>query len=334
MQSLLSALSKKGIRGPTSIPGSFQSCPGSIKELIRCLELPAVEISQWQRASTNFDANWTDSFQGLAYGWHDETKNTGVWFFSNESDIYKVRWSPGTGAEFLKNYHCDSLGTYLMQNWHHFGDVDYFDGLVLVPFESLDNTRGSVILVFSKDLEFMAWAELTGKGDNRNTGWCAVNPWDRMLYVSDDDAGFFYVYDISGIYMLKNQPEKWPAKVAIELQNRRFWLKKPDGSPDILAGSMQGVAFSSNGRVYVSQARRTGSWTWDNHLACYDLLTGLRQDYREIAHPDWSNVAEELQGIAVCTGTNELCLVYLDNDLGGDEIDILNYWSTDPRIPV
>ena len=161
-----------------------------------------------------------------------------------------------------------------------------------------------------------------------------------MLYTSDDDAGFFYIYDISKFYDLKDWPAQWPVGTRLSPQDKKFWLKKQDDNKDQLSGSVQGVVFSSNGRIYVSQAKVT-TWlnsnpiAWDNRLSCYDLLTGrCLVDKQEILHPDESNVAEELQGITICKHTNELYLVYLDNDVGGDEIDILNYWSTDPKNPI
>jgi hypothetical protein len=346
VKSLLNALSKRGKKPPVSIPGVFQSYPkGSLKEIIRCLELPAPNISPQQRSSTNFDADWTDEFQGLTYGYWDGAKNSAIWFFSNKTNLYKVRWNREGNLEILNNFHCNSLGPYLTQHWHHFGDIDYFDGLVLVPFESLEDNRCSVLLVLTEDLNFIGWAEIKGKYDNRNTGWCAVNSWNRMLYTSDDNAEFFYVYDISEFYDLKGRPSQWPVEATIELQNKRFKLMKPDGSQDQLSGSVQGIAFSSNGRIYASQAKVT-DWLilpetepipigWYNCLSCYDLLTGLcLVDKQEIEHPDSSNVAEELQGITICKQTNELYLVFLDNDAGGDEIDILNYWSIDPQNPI
>jgi len=342
MKSLLNALSKKGIKSSVSIPSVFQSCPGSLNELISCLELPSPSISRWQRSSTNLDADWTNEFQGIAYGYFSSEKNSTIWFFSNATNIYKVQWDPGVGLEMLINFkildkfNCNSLGSYLTDHWKHFGDIEYFDGLVLVPFESREKDRCSVLLVFTEDLKFMGWAELTGKYDNENTGWCAVNPWNRMLYTSDDNAGFFYIYDISEFYNLKDRPDQWPVETTIALQNKQFELIKQDGNQDQLSGSVQGVVFSFNGRIYASQARVTDHCGddpcgWDNRLSCYDMLTGLcLVDKQEIDHPDCLTLGEELQGITICKHTNELYLVYLDNDMGGDEIDILNYHSSDP----
>ncbi len=363
MKSLRAALANKGIRPPVSIPGCFQSSPGSIKKLIQCAEQSAPEMPKWKRSSSYFDESWTANFQGLAYGWKDNLTNSTVWFFTNEWELLKILVKPGGGWQVLKSYDWSSLNQWLPNNtWHHFGNPDYYNGLVLVPYEAYDKSNNAILLAFNPELEFIGWAEFVGKEDSTNTGWCAINRWNDLLYVSDDilpyfinpndllipfidpdkykeefeafetkvrNGSFLYAYEISELFALLKMPGHTPKKINIALKDRRYKLLKQDGTLDALVGSMQGVVFSPNGRIYVTLATLTQilygyPTAWDNYLICYDTLTGKRLEDMEIKYPrDVKN--EELQGLTFCNERNELFIAFLDNEPGKDEMDILNY---------
>jgi hypothetical protein len=325
MKSILPYLVKSGIKRPVNIPNWFQSYPKSLKEILRILQLPDPQITQWKRSSSNFDEDWTEEFQGLTHAWSN------IWFFSNRDELLKVKWDQ-KGFQILKKIHRNSLGSQF-KPYDHIGDIDYCNGLVFVPFEPVNWNNCAVLLAFSTDLKLVGWAELSGKKDN-HAAWCAVNPWDKCVYTSDGstDVSFFYVYDVSTLYKLRNQ-NIFQKQIVIKPKMKKFHIykDKPHGTPDKIK-DIQGGAFSPNGRLYITLATVTSriagsAVAWDNNMACYDALTGVQLGYMEIPHPDSTTIAAELEGITVHKGVNNVFIAHLDNELvGNDEIDILEYW--------
>jgi|GEM_PF-2516593 hypothetical protein len=327
MKNLIAALANAGIKPPIGIPGSFESCTNNVGDLIRILELPDPEINRWNRTHINFDEKWTHEFQGITSAFD---LGYGIWFFSNRDTLYKVQWDPASDKiKILKSF---SRRTILPVDHHHFGDIDYYKGILFVPLQSRFDYIDPVVLAFSPDLEYIGGAYLYGKSDILSTGWCAINPLNSLLYISDDTASFFYVYDISALYDLAKSSHLWHAFPKIKLLPKRFYLRKADGSIDTLGRCMQGVDFTHNGRIYISQAIPDTTWgieTFENYLACYNSLTGTRLGYMKVEPPDSTEVGEESQGITYCRETNEIYLALLDNDHFGiparDEIDILRF---------
>jgi hypothetical protein len=337
MKSLLAAINNVGMKLPINIPSSFQSCPSSTGMLIRVSELPNPGITDWVRLHTNFDDPvWTDEFQGIACAFE---LGYGIWFFSKKDKIFKVKWDPsGSSIEFLKEFNLQGLGANF-DGFNHFCDLEYSNGIVFVPIENKDGSEPR-ILAFSAELDFMGWATLFGK--DKNAGGCTINPWNKLLYVSDDDPiSFFYNYDVTTIYNLARHRNLWPSEVRdLKLTNNRFYLKKANGINDQLKGDLQGVTFTPNGRIYISYT--IGNGPWENYLACYNALTGRQLGHIEVEHPDSSSVGEELEGITFCKEMNTIYLVFLDNDYefppfswtSKDEIDILHYQHQDPNHPL
>lgn len=325
MKSILAYLTKSGIKLPISIPSWFQSYPNSLKEILRVIQLPNPQITQWKRHWENFDEDWTDDFQGLTHAWSN------IWFFSNRDELLKVQWDQNA-FQILKKIHRDSLGSQL-KPYDHMGDIAYYNGLVFVPFEPTNWDRWAVLLAFSTDLKLVGWAQLSGKKDY-HAAWCAVNPWDECVYTSDGsaDVSYFYVYDVSALYKLLAQ-NIFQKQIVIKPKAKKFHIykDKPHGTPDKLR-DIQGVAFSPNGRIYitlasVSQRIAGKAVAWDNNMACYDALTGVRLGYMEIPHPDSTTVGEELEGITIHKDLKNVYIAYLDNELAGNaEIDILEYY--------
>lgn len=326
--SLREALAGKGIQLPTRVPSCFQCRPKSLREIIRILQLPDVELAKWVREDIeNFDEDWTNEFQGFAnVHWFDYN----VWIFSNASQLLMVSWVPRQSLEILRTFNFGELGPDFSQH-RHFGNIDFSDGVLFVPVLAKDSTQNSRLLAFTIDLRLIGWAEFVGKKDSKNTGWCAVDPWNRdVLYCSDDSTHFFYAYDVSGFYDLLSKSEEWPKRLDITLLPRTIRLVSREGQPYTISGSLQGVAFSPQGRFYVSQARRTVGW--DNHLLCFDALTGVCLGTIHVDHPDSTTVGEELQGPEYHDGG--IYIPYLDNDGTGDEIDIVKMRHPDPTHPV
>ena len=128
--------------------------------------------------------DWSENAQGIANdGQH--------WFFTHKTGLLKYHktWGPSDGDDLGKlgsvsfPPELEAIGISADGDDNgHFGDPDYYNGYIFVPFESNHKT---VIGAFrAADLAFMDWVEVSAF--QSRAGWVAIDPVEQMLYTSHD----------------------------------------------------------------------------------------------------------------------------------------------------
>ena len=120
--------------------------------------------------------------QGIA---HSETH----WYISNKGTIYKT---PKNQFELIvKKVDLSSIQNRLgCSHYDHFGDMDFYDGLLYVATTGKYNP---VVVVFDEDLNFKKYAFFP-PNKQCGAGWVAINPVTGHLY-SSDPYRKLHVYD-------------------------------------------------------------------------------------------------------------------------------------------
>lgn len=324
MKSLKQSLSKVGIQPPFTIPGGFHTCPPSILKLVRILNLPTPELD-------NLDHKMVHDFseenpQGIAYAYGD------VWFLSAEKNLFKYSIK---GPDFFKptvrRLRKKGLSTIIGEsdinttghNFDHIGGIGWCDGLLFASIRDGGNKKAHIVLGLSRNLDVVGYSWLAkGTAD----AWCAVNPWNRLLYMStEESARYFIIYDISEYFRVLTQPDKWGRQVSMPLTQKKFLLYKNNGEPDE-ATSVQGTVFSPNGRLYVAWYVEHPTY-WTSHLRVYNALTGVRLDDKTY---DFSGVGDEIEGLTVHP-SGYIYVAVADNDWPStDEFELHAFKYRDP----
>ncbi|MBE9569243.1 MAG: hypothetical protein IMF11_01335 [Proteobacteria bacterium] len=292
MKSLRNSLAKVGIKPPFSVPSGFQTHPKRLKEMIRIMNLPEPDINALQhRKVCDFAEN---DAQGLTYAYGN------IWFLSSTENIFKYSiegtdlYNPDKVCRLKKKSLSDlNRETDLDKQFCHCSDIDYFDGLTFVIVRYGGDDPPYLLLALSENLEVVGYSWLSPEtGDS----WCAISPWNGLLYTpSDQNAHLLIPYDVSEFYKVLPYPHKWGKRVNINLKEKGFILRKEDGSLDDEVNSHQGIAFSQNGRLYIT--RYNGNGPWYNYIHIYNALTGVRLGVSE--EYDFPDFWDEIEGISI-----------------------------------
>lgn len=325
MLSLRQSLAKIGKQPPIRIPTDFQTCPKSLGEIVRILNLPKRDIDTLQH---NCVHSFTEeNAQGLVYA-HDE-----VWFLSSQDNIFKYAiegqdlYNPTEVHRLLKVSRDELVKAVGLNKNHykHMGDLGYLNGMLIAPLEHTDHAH-VLLLALNDDLDVIGYSTVP-----KQTGdaWCAFNSWNGLLYLSQRDSeGHLQALDVSGFFQLLDHPDQYGSLVDTPyVEGRDLVLKGENGIPDHIEG-IQGLTFSQDGCLYLTwwycRTRFTGPF-WDecvdyaNHLRIYNALTGMRLGDREY---DFSGAYDEIEGISIHP-SGVLYIAVAENDVwDSDEFDI------------
>jgi hypothetical protein len=176
-------------------------------------------------------------------------------------------------------------------DFDHIGDLSFGDRIVYAPVRRADGERANLILGLSRDLQVVGWAELS---PTTGESTCAVNPWNGLLYIPGrDNTGRLEAYDVSVFVQRFGQPAQWGRRLDVSRTSRLdIQLRTPEGEKD--GEGMQGVAFSANGRVYVT---RSGDEPYVNSISVYNALTGRRFGSERIWN--FPGDGDEIEGLAI-----------------------------------
>jgi hypothetical protein len=239
-----------------SYPSSFASAPQSLAEGIKAM-LANPDMKRWVRANheTFVDhGNWKEECQGITYDgkrficssngsedWVINQKSPKALYRFRESqysfkdeDIEEIWEIPKSGADpNVINY--------------HLGDIDFYNGIIYCAVETrkwsnvqLKYSTPKVIKVDARGkLKFLEEVVIHGTEDSGQGGgfpWCAINPWNGLLYSSfaGDEAPF-----VTKIYAYDPNTGDWVPDQTIDLQ--------PSA-----ARRVQGGCFSPNGHLYLA----------------------------------------------------------------------------------
>jgi hypothetical protein len=316
IKSLLNGLAVVGRKPPFSVKEGFQTHPGSIKEMLRIIDLPRPDLNKLEYRNV-YEFTVADA-QGLAYAYAN------TWFFTSQRRIYpcEIEGEDLYRPTAIRRMKYISLGDVVTaaglnkNDYDHIGDVAYFRGMLFVPVRHTSEKPPHVLFCLSENLEVIAFAKVVESTDS----WCAVNPWNQALYMPDaKDASRLNAYDISSILDISQQRDKWGYQHVLKHLHSYMRLKQ-DGSPDTFGS--QGCCFSANGRMYLTSAKKHALTlrpdTWDNYVYVYDTLTGVRLSVRKT---DFRGDYNEIEGISIHP-SGVIYIAVADNDASTDEFKI------------
>ncbi|WP_143861299.1 hypothetical protein [Nocardia amikacinitolerans] len=295
--------SPAGVRIPTDF---FVFPPsGRLRDFMKATRSP--EPEQWAKAAEKEFANkgWTEECQGVT---HDESfwymsSNAGKSSSNGRQRVYRIALS----NEVVDHVELSGNGS------DHLGAIDYYKGRIYCAMDD------PVKIVVIDTPPFTGWwsAPLVGASGGpapqTRSAWCAVNPWNGLLYSAQitasiaHDTLYAYRFDSAG---------------------RRF-VHVPDADivlPEKLL-FIQGAVFSKNGHVLLASNDT-------DDIRCYSALNGhylgrvpIRKDGGE---------GEEVEGLTIWEGVSydgvetHVHLVLLDNDWpDGDDVFFKHY-----RVPL
>lgn len=221
----------------------------------------------WESPS-NVSYGWTEAQQGLAHS------STHVFLTQTLSNI--DGWVSKQG---LSESLAIELPRYKPRDGWHYGDPDYHNGWLWVPFEGPPGRR---LTAFSDDLMSVVFD--VALPDHASAAWVAWNPADGTVYMSP-------LYDSNALrqYAVLTNP------VQAVVLLRTIPLINIDGSPKTIVG-VQGGAFSNNGHLYLSSNNEPSPLEAGFYGVDVESGTVVFHKYFE-NHPGWGG--DEIEGIDV-----------------------------------
>lgn len=303
----LAEIGELGSRPDLGIVRDFYVLPTSrrLRDIIRAMRSP--EPSEWTKTNEGkfYNHDWTEECQGVA---HDGT----YWYLSSNQDGKQRVYRFSLGNDVVSHVKLAGNGS------SHLGDIDYHAGRIYCPME------GPVKIVVIDTPPFSGWwpaalvGESGGAPPQQGCPWCAVNPWNGLLYSSNFGG------DAPGEDTLR--------AYSLDLAAQRF-VHVP--SADIVlrehVRDIQGGVFSKNGHVLLASNHT-------NDIRCFSVLNGQYLGRASIQKDDSSTVAEEVEGLTIWEGVSyagvstHVHVVLLDNDWP-DKDDVYFKHYHVPRAP-
>lgn len=292
----LSHIGEPSQAGALTIPGGFHSAPGTLRRTMRAMRPPKIEGWMPLFQSTFENLQWTEECQGL-------TTDGENWFISsNNGDFRGVHKRSLDFGTHLRNVRMlPSAGV-------HPGDLD-FDAArhrIFVPVES--DPR---VWVLDSDLDTVEVADLGGGPGLSPQGgsmpWCAVNPWNGLLYSSAfDNVDRVHAYDPDDNF-------------------KHVGSLRLGGAPLF---RVQGGCFSKEGRLYLTSDH-------SEDLRAYSSLNGYFYGRVGVPYTKGGVDQEEMEGVAIAhllhaDASTWVHVVILDNDLSPDDVFIKHFVVPNP----
>ncbi len=299
MESLRSHLEQIGEPGAKSSFGVRRDCfvlppSGSLRDVMRAMRSP--NPAGWTKPNEGqfFNHDWTEECQGVT---HDDS----YWYLSSNHQGKQRVYRFSLANAVVSDVKLAGNGS------GHLGDIDYHEGRIYCAME------GPVKIVIIDTPPFTGWwpARLTGEGGGappqESCPWCAINPWNGLLYSSNngDDApgeNTLRAYRLdAAAARFSHVPE---ADIVLQERLRRI----------------QGGVFSKNGHVLLASNHT-------NDIRAYSVLNGHYLGRASIQKDGSWNVKEEVEGLTIWEGISyegvatHVHVVLLDND-APDEDDV------------
>jgi len=312
---------------PFSVRNDLQTHPESVRDLLRVLRLPSAYLD-WTLHQQLWEKTH-DNIQGLTC----IDKNTAV--ITSQSHIFLAKSTDTSRyANIVQTKSVADLAnqTDLGLPCDHFSDPDHRDGLVFFVFDVDDDsgTVASALVACDLTFEVIGYTRL---GDDVSAACCAVHPWNGLLYLKEagsrthkllaHDVSRYFARHVSGV------------QLGAHIEGAR----RPDQDIGLRDGSgkstrveeIQGMAFSPNGRLYLTHYHATGDGPgpWQNYLSIYSALTGgFMWSSGDV---DYDGDYDEIEGVALLPGAGEVFFVHADNDFEATGTD--EYYLHRLRVP-
>jgi hypothetical protein len=265
---------------------------GRLRDIMKAMLSP--EPAQWTKPNEGqfFNHDWTEECQGVT---HDDS----FWYLSSNHDGKQRVYRFSLANDVVSHVKLAGNGS------NHLGDIDWSGGRIFCAME------GPVKIVVIDTPPFTGWwpaalvDESGGDPPQSSCPWCAINPWNGLLYSSnngDDAPGedrlHAYRFDApTGRFM--HVPA---ADIVLQEKVRRI----------------QGAVFSKNGHVLLASNH-------SNDIRCYSVLNGCYLGRATIQKDGSWNVAEEVEGLTIWEGISyegvatHVHVILLDNDAPDDD---------------
>lgn len=263
-----------------------------LRDIMRAMRSPRPE--QWTKTNEGkfYNHDWTEECQGV-------TQDGNTWYISSNHDgrqrVYRFSLANDvTGHVKLAGNGSD-----------HLGAIDFDNGRIYCAME------GPVKIVVIDTPPFDGWwtaalvGESGGEAPQSSCPWCAINPWNGLLYSSNNGDNApgentlrAYRFDSSGP-RFAHVPE---ADIVLGERVRRI----------------QGAVFSKNGHVLIASNH-------SDDIRCYSVLNGHFLGRASIQKDGSWDVAEEVEGLTIWEGISyegvatHVHVILLDNDWPSDD---------------
>ncbi|MCZ4588220.1 hypothetical protein R1X32_02620 (plasmid) [Rhodococcus opacus] len=278
------------------IPTDFHVIPpsGRLRDIMKATRSPQPE--QWTKTAEKLFENegWTEECQGVT---HDES----YWYLSSNAGK-----SSSTGRQRVYRF---SLANDVVDHVKlsgngsdHLGDIDYYKGHIYCGMDD------PVQIVVIDTPPFTGWwaaplvGESSGPPPQTRVAWCAVNPWNGLLYSAQ---------------ITKSIPGDTLYAYRLDPAGKRF-VHVPAANivlPEKLL-FVQGAVFSKNGHVLLASHDT-------RDIRCYSVLNG---HYLGRADIRLNNVeGEEVEGLTIWEdikydgAPTHVHVILLDNDIHNDD---------------
>ena len=240
----------------------------------------ATEWIKYAESEKEYESDdWTEECQGV-------TTDGNHWYFSSNKEGKRAIYKFSAGMKKLVHFNAEQTGC------KHVGDLDYSDGILYVALE-----QPAKILALKSD--FSQWRTYPLQGIHPGTPspqdnklpWCAIHPWNGLLYSSRfDGVDEVYAYETKTFTLVKT-----------------LRLKRK-------INRVQGGCISKNGHLLLASDDTS-------RIECFTTLNG---HYRGGAHVqiDHDEVPpEEMEGITIWEGISyggrdtHIHVIVLDNDV-------------------
>jgi hypothetical protein len=307
------ALGKIGEPGQDGLFPAFRSgfsdAPASLREAMRAMEDP-LPASWSLPEEENIDEDWTQNCQGVAVG-------GGFWFMPSNGSWFGV--GDVTPRAIFKFHGSELVGTFEVpdSDASHLGDLEYVDGELFAALEgSPHSPHGPAVLMVDESFTFSQIQPLLGESGgvppHTDMPWCAIHPWNGLLYSSSfDNVTTVRAYEPADDGFRHVPSRDIPLSKALE--------------------RVQGGAFSPRGHLYLSSDTYVSGKYKGVHV--FSILNGAYRGWiRVLADED----TQELEGLcfspmSISGHHVDLHVVLLDTiDLEKDDIFFKHYAAPDP----
>lgn len=265
----------------------------------------------------------SEEINGVAQG-------NGYWFWSNnENENGEIQRT--LNDSFNVNRSTGVPGNLKRLGYWHFGDIDFYDGLL---YAALDHGPVPLVIVYDEDLNFVKYGSFPSTLEPNDVAWVAINPNDGLLYTHGKNVHTLNAYrtDFENGRMLTHVR-------TIDLEFRHVLPVSDPWWGDV---HNQGGAFSKHGIFYLvldhasdEDSEYTGVHVFNLHENVGTELTvsnGVKPFIHITYDPDsWGWRYEELEGITVVDNGawGNVHVLRLESDVapGSDDEAKLHHFS-------
>ena len=300
----LAGIAELETKNTLSLRGDFYVLPpsGLLRDLMRAMQSPKPD--EWDKPYEKQFSNkdWTEECQGVT---HDDSH----WYLSSNREGKQRVYSFSMNFDDKRYVDVEGNGS------DHLGDIDYYQGRIYCAMEG----PIKILIIDAPPFSGYWQAELTeetmGVSPQVSCPWCAVNPWNGLLYSSNNGD------DPPGENTLRAYRFDSPSGCFVHVPFADIVLQEK-------VRMIQGGVFSKNGHILLAS-------NYSNDIRCYSVLNGYYLGRAPIQKDGSWNVKEEVEGLTIWEGVSfegvatQVHVVLLDNDPNSDDVYFKNY-----RVPL